>query len=160
MDIKNKLSQNITNALNMHSYKNLLLYEDNKDKHIAEVFNNLNIVYKTISNIDKTEDFKKNSLLVISVDESLKKISDIDKKLGQLILRLNKNIILINKLNFSEYLDNYVHKVLMSLGFKLYDQVNQENVYFFLYIYNINNYKNVPDWLNSENWANPELWEK
>ena len=89
-----------------------------------------------------------------------KKISDIDKKLGQLILRLNKNIILINKLNFSEYLDNYVHKVLMSLGFKLYNQVNQENVYFFLYIYNINNYKNVPDWLNSENWANPELWEK
>ena len=160
MDIKNKLSQNITNALNMHSYKNLLLYEDNKDKYIAEVFNNLNIVYKTISNIDKTEDFKKNSLLVISVDESLKKISDIDKKLGQLILRLNKNIILINKLNFSEYLDNYVHKVLMSLGFKLYNQVNQENVYFFLYIYNINNYKNVPDWLNSENWANPELWEK
>ena len=160
MDIKNKLSQNITNALNMHSYKNLLLYEDNKDKHIAEVFNNLNIVYKTISNIDKTEDIKKNSLLVISVDESLKKISDIDKKLGQLILRLNKNIILINKLNFSEYLDNYVHKVLMSLGFKLYGQVNQENVYFFLYIYNINNYKNVPDWLNSENWANPELWEK
>ncbi|MAR77946.1 MAG: hypothetical protein CMD43_03265 [Gammaproteobacteria bacterium] len=160
MDIKNKLSQNITNALNMHSYKNLLLYEDNKDKYITEVFNNLNIVYKTISNIDKTEDFKKNSLLVISVDESLKKISDIDKKLGQLILRLNKNIILINKLNFSEYLDNYVHKVLMSLGFKLYDQVNQENVYFFLYIYNINNYKNVPDWLNSENWANPELWEK
>ena len=160
MDIKNKLSQNITNALNMHSYKNLLLYEDNKDKHIAEVFNNLNIVYKTISNIDKTEDFKKNSLLVISVDESLKKISDIDKKLGQLILRLNKNIILINKLNFSEYLDNYVHKILMSLGFKLYHQVNQENVYFFLYIYNINNYKNVPDWLNSENWANPELWEK
>tara|TARA_B100001758_G_C18351162_1_gene579971 strand:- start:1017 stop:1451 length:435 start_codon:yes stop_codon:yes gene_type:complete len=144
----------------MHSYKNLLLYEDNKDKYITEVFNNLNIVYKTISNIDKTEDFKKNSLLVISVDESLKKISDIDKKLGQLILRLNKNIILINKLNFSEYLDNYVHKVLMSLGFKLYDQVNQENVYFFLYIYNINNYKNVPDWLNSENWANPELWEK
>ncbi len=160
MDIKNKLSQNITNALNMHSYKNLLLYEDNKDKHIAEVFNNLNIVYRTINNIDKTEDFKKNSLLVISVDESLKKISDIDKKLGQLILILNKNIILINKLNFSEYLDNYVHKVLMSLGFKLYNQVNKENVYFFLYIYNINNYKNVPDWLNSENWANPELWEK
>lgn len=160
MDIKNKLSHNMTNALNMHSYKNLLLYEDNKDKHIAEVFNNLNIVYKTISNIDKTEDIKKNSLLVISVDESLKKISDIDKKLGQLILRLNKNIILINKLNFSEYLDNYVHKILMSLGFKLYHQVNQENVYFFLYIYNINNYKNVPDWLNSENWANPELWEK
>tara|TARA_B100000965_G_C19574814_1_gene750830 strand:- start:945 stop:1427 length:483 start_codon:yes stop_codon:yes gene_type:complete len=160
MDIKNKLSQNITNALNMHSYKNLLLYEDNKDKHIAEVFNNLNIVYRTINNIDKTEDFKKNSLLVISIDESLKKISDIDKKLGQLILILNKNIILINKLNFSEYLDNYVHKVLMSLGFKLYNQVNKENVYFFLYIYNINNYKNVPDWLNSENWANPELWEK
>ena len=160
MDIKNKLSQNITNALNMHSYKNLLLYEDNKDKYIAEVFNNSNIVYKTISNIDKTEDFKKNSLLVISIDESLKKISDIDKKLGQLILILNKNIILINKLNFSEYLDNYVHKVLMSLGFKLYNQVNKENVYFFLYIYNINNYKNVPDWLNSENWANPELWEK
>ena len=160
MDIKNKLSQNITNALNMHSYKNLLLYEDNKDKYITEVFNNLNIVYRTINNIDKTEDFKKNSLLVISIDESLKKISDIDKKLGQLILILNKNIILINKLNFSEYLDNYVHKVLMSLGFKLYNQVNKENVYFFLYIYNINNYKNVPDWLNSENWANPELWEK
>ena len=46
MDIKNKLSQNITNALNMHSYKNLLLYEDNKDKYIAEVFNNSNLICK------------------------------------------------------------------------------------------------------------------
>jgi len=29
-----------------------------------------------------------------------------------------------------------------------------------LFKYNINDYKNTPDWLNADNWANPKMWEK
>ncbi|WP_125199139.1 DUF6231 family protein [Guyparkeria sp. SCN-R1] len=29
-----------------------------------------------------------------------------------------------------------------------------------LYEFNIESYKDTPDWLNSRNWANPELWGK
>lgn len=29
-----------------------------------------------------------------------------------------------------------------------------------LYHYNIDSYKNTPDWLNAKNWANPKLWNK
>ena len=29
-----------------------------------------------------------------------------------------------------------------------------------VFIYDISEYKNNPDWLNNKNWANPELWEK
>ena len=29
-----------------------------------------------------------------------------------------------------------------------------------VFIYDISEYKDNPDWLNSENWANPDLWDK
>ena len=64
------------------------------------------------------------------------------------------------KLIKSDYLDNPLHKSLMSLGFKLSSQINHDDIFLLFYTYNIGNYKNSPDWLNSENWANPELWEK
>ena len=48
----------------------------------------------------------------------------------------------------------------MSLGFQARRQIQQNNIFFVFYIYNISSYKKSPDWLNSDNWANPELWEK
>ena len=29
-----------------------------------------------------------------------------------------------------------------------------------LYVFDIENYKDTPDWLSPRNWANPELWDK
>ena len=29
-----------------------------------------------------------------------------------------------------------------------------------VFVYDIADYKDNPDWLNNKNWANPELWEK
>ena len=58
------------------------------------------------------------------------------------------------------YLDSKLHKTVMSLGFQARRQIQQNNIFFVFYIYNISSYKKSPDWLNSDNWANPELWEK
>ena len=43
-------------------------------------------------------------------------------------------------------------------GYKYYGPSSNNKVQIF--IYDISEYKDNPDWLNSKNWANPELWEK
>ena len=46
---------------------------------------------------------------------------------------------------------------LLALGFHLLDADEAGNR---LYGYDIDNYKQTPDWLSPKNWANPELWDK
>ena len=53
-----------------------------------------------------------------------------------------------------------LHESLMSFGFKLLFQEEQEKIFYDIYEHNIIDYKNKPEWLNSDYWANPELWEK
>ena len=48
--------------------------------------------------------------------------------------------------------------MLFSYGYKYFGLVCDEKVHVF--IYDISEYKDNPDWLNNKNWANPELWEK
>ena len=43
-------------------------------------------------------------------------------------------------------------------GYKYFGSSNNNKVQVF--IYDISDYKDNPDWLNNKNWANPELWEK
>lgn len=73
----------------------------------------------------------------------------------QLIVRLRdlwaKRIVI-----FAERLDE---KLMRALGFQqLFDYalIEQQSVWLF----NILNYKHVPDWLNAKHWANPENWDK
>ena len=99
-------------------------------------------------------------LLLLSIDENISNSDDLYRKIGSIILKYPDNFIIINKTNKADYLDNPLHKRLMSLGFKLSSQINHGDIFFLFYTYNIGSYKNSPDWLNSKNWANPELWEK
>lgn len=49
---------------------------------------------------------------------------------------------------------------LFGLGLKrvaLYENGKQQ---FGLFKYNLQSYKQTPDWLNADNWANPNMWEK
>ena len=70
------------------------------------------------------------------------------------------SVLISNRVLNENYLDSKLHKTVMSLGFQARRQIQQNNIFFVFYIYNISSYKKSPDWLNSDNWANPELWEK
>jgi hypothetical protein len=48
--------------------------------------------------------------------------------------------------------------IFISYGYKCQGKTADDKVSVF--IYDIAEYKDNPDWLNNENWANPELWEK
>ena len=68
----------------------------------------------------------------------------------------NTLLIIINNNDFNAN-DTYYRKLLISYGYK-YQKINDAKIKVF--IYDISEYKDNPDWLNSENWANPDLWEK
>ncbi len=51
-----------------------------------------------------------------------------------------------------------ISKKLISLGYKYHGVIKDKKIAMF--VYNISEYKDTPDWLNNKNWANPELWEK
>ena len=57
------------------------------------------------------------------------------------------------KKNNTKYLNMF-----FGYGYKYYGLSSNSKVQVF--IYDISEYKDNPDWLNSKNWANPELWEK
>ena len=57
------------------------------------------------------------------------------------------------KKNNTKYLNMF-----FGYGYKYFGLSSNRKVHVF--IYDISDYKDNPDWLNNKNWANPELWEK
>ncbi|MBT6755393.1 MAG: hypothetical protein HOA86_05195 [Gammaproteobacteria bacterium] len=140
--------------------KHIVLYEK-PNSYIYESLKFLNIACQYLPQLEELVKLDSdNVLLLLSIDENTISSNDVYRKVGSIILKYPDNFIIINKINKVEYLDNPLHKSLMSLGFKLSPQITHGDIFFLFYTYNIGNYKNSPDWLNSENWANPELWEK
>ena len=139
--------------------KDIILYEKS-NSYIYESLKFLNITYQYLPQLEELAKLDSDNVLLLSIDENLISSGDLYRKIGSIILKHPDNFIIINKTNKIDYLDNPLHKSLMSLGFKLSSKINDDDIFFFFYTYNIGNYKNSPDWLNSENWANPELWEK
>ena len=140
--------------------KHITLYEKS-NSYIYESLKFLNITYQYLHQLEELVKLDSdNVLLLLSIDENMISSDDFYRKVGSIILKYPDNFIIINKVNKVDYLDNPLHKSLMSLGFKLNPKINHDDIFFLFYTYNIGNYKNSPDWLNSENWANPELWEK
>ena len=140
--------------------KNIVLYEKT-DSYIYKSLKFLNITCQYLSQLDRLANLNSDDLLLLlSIDENMISHDDFYKEVGRIILKHPNNFIIINGTNKVDYLDNLLHKSLMSLGFKLNSQINHDDIFFLFYTYNISNYKNSPEWLNSENWANPELWEK
>jgi hypothetical protein len=54
--------------------------------------------------------------------------------------------------------DTQCKNIFFSYGYKYQGKCNDDKV--LVFIYDIAEYKDNPDWLNNKNWANPELWEK
>ena len=157
MDKLNNIMQHI--CLENKS-KDIVLYE-NSNSYIYKSLKFLKITCQYLSQLEELDKLDSdNMLLLLSIDENIINSDDLYRKIGSIILKYPDNFIIINKTNKADYLDNPLHKRLMSLGFKLSSQINHDDIFFLFYTYNIGSYKNSPDWLNSKNWANPELWEK
>ena len=140
---------NIVADDNSHS----LLAENNGDD-ISKILNERKLSYSfvKISDYDVQGDllilFLKDKTLIDSYDD-----------IGRMTHNFQERFIIIRKLDTLDYITD-THTMLMSLGFKMMFKLNENNLFYFFYTYNISSYKNIPDWLNSDNWANPELWEK
>ena len=113
----------------------------------------------TYESIDSLDNYKIN---VFSEDELVVIITDLESLTNSDFLKKNyglQNIMLLItdddkfKKNNTKYLNMF-----FGYGYKYYGPSSNSKVQVF--IYDISEYKDSPDWLNSKNWANPELWEK
>ena len=109
--------------------------------------------------IESADNYKKN---IFSEDELVVIIADLESLADSDIFKKNHGIhnimLLITdddkfKKNNTEYMNMF-----FGYGYKYFGTSNNNKVQIF--IYDISDYKDNPDWLNNKNWANPELWEK
>ena len=113
----------------------------------------------TYKSIDSLDDYKKN---VFSDDELIVVITDLESLTDSDFFKKNfglQNIMLLitNDDKFKKNNTKYLN-MFFGYGYKYYGPSNNRKVQVF--IYDISDYKDNPDWLNNKNWANPELWEK
>ncbi len=109
--------------------------------------------------IKSLDEYKKN---IFSDDELLVIIMNYsnlnDGSIFENISGINNIMLLVN--SDTEFAENNLKykNILIGYGYKYFglSEDNKTDVY----IYDISQYKDEPDWLNSDNWANPELWEK
>jgi len=113
----------------------------------------------TYKSIDSLDDYKKN---VFSDDELIVVITDLESLTASDFLKKNfglQNIMLLitNDDKFKKNNTKYLN-MFFGYGYKYFGPSSNRKVQVF--IYDISDYKDNPDWLNNKNWANPELWEK
>ena len=113
----------------------------------------------TYESIDSLDNYKIN---VFSEDELVVIITDLESLTNSDFLKKNyglQNIMLLitNDDRFKKNNTKYLN-MFLGYGYKYYGPSSKNKVQVF--IYDISEYKDNPDWLNSKNWANPELWEK
>ncbi len=143
---------NIKNYIDSKSLVKIFSIDDNK-----KILKNLRLEsYDLIKSLDE---YKKN---VFSDDELLVIIMNYsnlnDGSIFENISGINNIMLLVN--NNTEFTESDLKykNILIGYGYKYFglSEDNKADVF----IYDISEYKDEPDWLNSDNWANPELWEK
>ena len=130
------------------------LLAENNGNDISKILNERKLSYSFVKISD--HDVQGDLLILFLKDKTL--IDSYDD-IGRMTHNFQERFIIIRKLDTLDYITD-THTMLMSLGFKMMFKLNENNLFYFFYTYNISSYKNIPDWLNSDNWANPELWEK
>ena len=109
--------------------------------------------------IDSLDNYKEN---VFSDDELVVIITDLESLTNSDFFKKNyslQNIMLLitNDDKFKNNNTKYLN-MFFGYGYKYFGPSSNRKVQVF--IYDISDYKDNPDWLNNKNWANPELWEK
>ena len=81
-----------------------------------------------------------------------------DKSIFKLASKHNNNVVYVINDSYMQNNETQCKNIFISYGYKCHSKTADDKVSVF--IYDIAEYKDNPDWLNNENWANPELWEK
>ena len=124
-------NETILNELNLDDYQS----SDKYEMSLENTFSNQDLV-----------------IFVIRSDVvNNKKIFKITNKLNNVLIYVIDDICMQD--NETKY-----RNIFISYGYKYHGKTNNDKGVIF--IYDIAEYKDNPDWLNNKNWANPELWEK
>ena len=124
-------SKTILNELNLIDYPNSNKYEN------------------TIENI-----FSDKDLVIFIIDSHEVK----NKTIFKIASKLNNVLVYIIDDIYTQNNETQCKNIFISYGYKYHGKCNNDKV--LIFIYDIAEYKDNPDWLNNKNWANPELWEK
>ena len=81
-----------------------------------------------------------------------------DKSIFKLTSKHNNVVVYVKNDSYMEDNETQCKNIFISYGYKYQGKTADDKVSIF--IYDIAEYKDNPDWLNNENWANPERWEK
>ena len=112
--------------------------------------------YQSLGSLDdyRRNSFSDNDLVVMIIDHRHLSKDDIFKNNFGL---QNVMLLIVNDDSFNRNMTKYTN-LLFSYGYKHFGLSDNEKAHVF--IYDISEYKDNPDWLNNKNWANPEQWEK
>ena len=81
-----------------------------------------------------------------------------NKTIFKIANKHNNVLVYIIDDTYTKNNDTKCKNIFFSYGYKYQGKCNDDKV--LVFIYDIAEYKDNPDWLNNKNWANPELWEK
>ena len=143
---------NITNYINQKN--KCYVFNLTKNKTILNELNlanhpNSNKYNKSTENI-----FSDKDLVIFIVDSHEVK----NKSIFKITNKLNNVLIYIIDDTYMKNNETQCKNIFFSYGYKYHGKCNNDKV--LVFIYDIAEYKDNPDWLNNKNWANPELWEK
>ena len=124
-------SKTILNELNLRDYPNSDEYK------------------KSTENI-----FSEKDLVIFVIDSHKIK----NRTIFEIANKLNNVLVYIIDDTYMQDNETQCKNIFFSYGYKYKGKCNDDKV--LVFIYDIAEYKDNPDWLNNKNWANPELWEK
>ena len=142
---------NITHYINQKN--KCCVFNLTKNKSIL---NELNLVeYPSSDKYESTENvFSEKDLVIFIINSQEIKNKTIFKKAN----KLNNVLVYIIDDIYIQNNETQCKNIFFSYGYKYQGKCNNDKV--LVFIYDIAEYKDNPDWLNNKNWANPELWEK
>ena len=125
-----------------------------KNGRFVEELNLTNYPYS--NNYEQSDEniFTNKDLVIFIISSSQIK----DKSIFKLASKYNNVIVYVKNDSYMQDNKTQCKNIFISYGYKYQGKTADDKVSVF--IYDIAEYKDNPDWLNNENWANPELWEK
>ena len=143
---------NITNYINQKNTCYVFNLTKNKT-----ILNELNLAdHPSSDKYEKsTENIFSDKDLVIFITDSHRVKN---KTIFKITNKLNNVLVYIIDDTYTKENETQCKNIFFSYGYKYHGKYNNDKV--LVFIYDIAEYKDNPDWLNNKNWANPELWEK
>ena len=143
---------NIINYIN--SKDKCYVFNLTKNESLLEELDLTNYPYSNKYEQSDENIFTNKALVIFIINSSQIK----DKSIFKLASKYNNVIVYVKNDSYMQDNKTQCKNIFISYGYKYQGKTAGDKVSVF--IYDIAEYKNNPDWLNNENWANPELWEK